>query len=205
MKQQVCRLYTIGHSNHDIGTFLQLVQKYSINVVVDVRTHPYSRYAKQFDSSTLRTTLKSVGVKYIYLGKELGGKPISDNYYDEEGYVRYDLIARSGEFRNGLMQLESGLRKHRVAAMCSEEDPRQCHRRRLIGRALSQKEEILIAHIRGDGRLQSEEEIVADESTLGKQGKQLVLLDVPREESWRSSKPTRSASQNAERQNSSMY
>ena len=195
-------LYTVGHSNHGMATFLGLLQTHSIHVVVDVRTTPYSRHAKQFDGSNLKKGLESAGIKYLYLGKELGGRPRSDSYYDRDGYARYDLIAQSNEFRNGVSRLQSGLREFRVAVMCSEEDPSGCHRRLLIGRVVAEQGKVAICHIRGDGSVQAEEELVASEGNTETEGRQLALLDLHKEETWRSAKPIRSVSQSDERTSS---
>lgn len=148
-------LLTVGHSNHTLDRFLELIAGAGIEVLVDVRSHPYSRFAPQFNREALAAAVRAADRKYLFLGQELGGRPTGDDYYDEEGHVLYGRVARSTFFSEGLERLEKGLRSHRVAVMCSEEDPTDCHRRLLVTRVLLDRG-VAVSHLRGDGRLQSE-------------------------------------------------
>lgn len=148
-------LLTVGHSNHSLEGFLDLVRSARVEVLVDVRSHPYSRFAPQFNRDPLAAAVRAADVKYVFLGRELGGRPDGDEYYDEEGHVLYGRVARSALFNSGLQRLERGLRSHRVAVMCSEEDPTDCHRRLLVARVLLDRG-VAVLHVRGDGRLQTE-------------------------------------------------
>ncbi|MHA1292798.1 MAG: hypothetical protein ACTSQJ_09050 [Promethearchaeota archaeon] len=38
--EQVC--FTIGHSNHQIDNFLQLLKKWNVEYIIDIRSVPYS-------------------------------------------------------------------------------------------------------------------------------------------------------------------
>src|SRR5919201_5780422 len=116
-------LYTIGHSNHALDTFIGLLEAHAIQVLVDVRSQPYSAYTPHSESRQLKTAVTAREIRYLFLGKELGGRPNGDEFYDADGYVRYDLVAESPLFRAGLARLEQGIGKYRVAAMCAEEDP----------------------------------------------------------------------------------
>jgi uncharacterized protein (DUF488 family) len=151
---------TIGHSNHSLEHFLGLLRLHAVQVVADVRSHPYSAYASHFDNQPLAKTLRAEGFQYVYLGAELGGRPRGNAYYDTDGRVLYDKVAESSEFQEGLTRLEKGLGQYRVAMLCAEEDPAGCHRRLLVGRVLAQRG-IVVEHIRGDGRLQAEDELRA--------------------------------------------
>src|SRR5438105_15685627 len=88
-------LYTIGHSNHPLDTFIGLLQAHAIQVLVDVRSQPYSRYTPHFESRQLRAAVTSHGIAYLYLGRELGGRPEGAAFYDADSHVRYDLGAES--------------------------------------------------------------------------------------------------------------
>jgi uncharacterized protein (DUF488 family) len=156
------RVLTIGHSNHSMEHLLQLLALYSVQVVADVRSSPYSKYATQFDREALMEALRAAGFQYVYLGGELGGRPRGDAYYDSAGHVLYDKVVESPGFQEGVARLEGGLRQYVVAALCAEEDPAGCHRRLLVGRVLGERG-IAVEHIRGDGRLQTEAEIAAAE------------------------------------------
>lgn len=119
MREPQSRLYTIGHSNHAPEVFLDLLARHGIEVLVDVRSQPYSRYAAHFDKPGLTALVTGAGVKYLFLGKELGGRPESAEFYDPaDGRVLYDRVAASSLFLGGLARLETGLQKYRVAIMC---------------------------------------------------------------------------------------
>jgi len=156
------RLLTLGHSNHSMDRFLELLALHSVQVVADVRSSPYSKYTTQFDREYLVEALRAAGYQYVYLGSELGGRPRGDAYYDATGHVLYDKVVESPNFRKGVARLEEGLRQYVVAALCAEEDPRGCHRRLLVGRVLGERG-VAVDHIRGDGRLQAEAELAAAE------------------------------------------
>jgi uncharacterized protein (DUF488 family) len=158
-------ILTIGHSNHSIERFLSLLKCHAVQVVADVRSHPYSAYAPVFDHEPLEKSLRAAGFHYVYLGKELGGRPRGNAYYDTDGRVLYGKVAESSVFLEGLARLEKGLRQSVVALLCAEEDPVGCHRRLLVTRVLAERG-VLVRHIRGDGRLQTEEELQAPQLTL---------------------------------------
>jgi len=154
-------IFTIGHSNLDLEAFIKLLKDNDIEVLVDVRSNPYSRFASQFNKVSIQKTIQANGMKYLFLGKELGGKPEGTDFYDSDGYVLYSRIADSPLFAEGIERLIKGIKKYRVAIMCSEENPINCHRRLLVGRVLSDKG-IQVLHIRGDGRIQSEDDIIQE-------------------------------------------
>src|SRR5205085_6180126 len=131
--------------------------------VADTRSQPYSKYSPQYDVTELKRALVENGFRYIYLGRELGGRPDGKEFYDADGHVLYARVAESPAFLEGIARLESGMRDFRVALLCSEENPAGCHRRLLIGRVL-EKRGVVVDHILGDGRLQSEEELAAQEA-----------------------------------------
>src|SRR5882724_8274087 len=131
--------------------FLDLLKRHSVQVIADVRSHPYSKYASQFDHKPLMNVLRSAGIDYVYLGAELGGRPRGDSYYDTDGRVLYNKVAGSGVFQTGLERMEEGFRQSVVAMLCAEEDPAGCHRRLLVGHVLA-KRGVAVGHIRGDGR-----------------------------------------------------
>ena len=167
-------LYTIGHSNQQLGSFLELLRNAEIELLVDVRTNPVSRYASHFNKVVLQEAAKDAGMAYLYLGKELGGKPASAEFYDASGRVLYPKLAQSPLFREGIEQLHSEIVNHRVAVMCSEEDPTACHRRKLFAPSLSARA-VTSLHLRGDGRVQTEEQLVHGRTGTGSGGVQLPM------------------------------
>ncbi|MFZ2448748.1 MAG: DUF488 domain-containing protein [Syntrophobacteraceae bacterium] len=146
------KLYTIGHSNHEIGPFIELLAMHEITAVCDVRSSPYSKYNPQYNREPLQKALKESGIAYVYLGDALG--PRSDDpacYVD--GKVQYSRLARGKNFREGLARLRAGMKTYRIAMMCSEKDPITCHRMILICREL-RSEPFAIEHILEDGRVE---------------------------------------------------
>jgi uncharacterized protein (DUF488 family) len=159
---------TIGHSNQVLDAFLGLLRQHSVEAVADVRTVPWSRYVPHFNAKRLREALAERGINYVPLGAELGGRPAGEEFYDEQGHVRYDRLAASPAFQQGIDRVLGGARSHRIALLCSEEDPSRCHRHLLIGRVLRERG-VTLSHIRGDGRIETEAELAAREASDGQQ------------------------------------
>jgi len=176
-------VYTVGHSNQSLDRFVELLRQHAVDVLVDVRSAPYSRYAPQFGHQMLSTRLPAAGIKYLFLGRELGGRPDEPAFYDPDGHVNYARLARAPRFLSGIERVLTGGRRFRVALMCSEEDPSICHRRLLVGRVLCERG-AEVKHIRGDGRIESEADLRRAETPPG--GEQLSFLAEPEEATWRS-------------------
>jgi uncharacterized protein (DUF488 family) len=153
-------LFTIGHSNQSLGHFLSLLQRHRIEAVADVRTVPWSRYVPHFNARTLGTALASQGIDYVRLGRELGGRPAGEEFYDDQDHVLYGRLAASPAFQEGLGQVVSRARMSRIALLCAEEDPARCHRHLLIGPVLRQRG-VEVSHIRRDGHLETEADLDA--------------------------------------------
>jgi uncharacterized protein (DUF488 family) len=147
------KIYTIGHSNHPIDKFLSLLKGCSVTTVADVRSHPYSRHFPQYSQSALRHSLQDAGIAYVFLGKELGARSGNPACY-RDGKVSYELLAEEPLFSEGLNRLRKGMENHRIALMCSEKDPLNCHRTILVARNL-RKNGISVEHILADGQLES--------------------------------------------------
>lgn len=177
-------ILSVGHSNHATEAFIGLLRAHGVDVLCDVRSHPASQYAHQFNEPQLRADLEAAGLRYLFLGHQLGGRPLGDDYYDAEGHVRYDRVAESAEFLAGIKRIEREAAERRVAMMCSEEDPAGCHRRLLVARVLGARG-IEIRHVRADGRVQTESDVAAEE-VQRKLGSQRTLFDVVEAAPWRS-------------------
>jgi uncharacterized protein (DUF488 family) len=176
--------FTIGHSNHAFEAWLALLRRHAVEVVVDVRSSPYSKYVPQFDRELMQQSLEKAGLRYLFLGAELGGRPANSSYYDGKGHVLYSKLCGDDLFQATIARLENGIERYRVALVCGEEDPAHCHRRLLIGRVLAERGHTMI-HIRGDGRQDSDEAVAAEA------GKPLVdtqpaLFAELDEDQWRS-------------------
>jgi uncharacterized protein (DUF488 family) len=149
------QIFTIGHSNHDPEHFCRLLAMHDIEVLVDVRSWPHSRYVEWADATRLPGLVKEAGVKYLFLGGELGGRPDGDEFYDGDGHVLYGRVAAQTSFKQAVERLERGAERCRIAIMCSEEDPRHCHRRLLVAKVMLEHG-LAIGHIRKDGRIETE-------------------------------------------------
>jgi uncharacterized protein (DUF488 family) len=153
-------IWSIGHSNHELLEFVELVRGAGVQVIADVRSQPYSRFNPQFNREPLRTALLEAGIDYVFLGDALGGRPSEPDCYDADAHVLYDRVAATDRFRDGLERLVSGSQNFRVAVMCSEGDPANCHRHLLVSRALT-ADGIPVTHIRADGSTITEAELTA--------------------------------------------
>ncbi len=149
-------LFTIGHSNHPLHRFTELLRTHGITAVADVRSRPYSKFAPWYNGNTLSESLKKAGIDYVFLGKELGARRDEKECY-VDGKADYHRIAKHFRFQEGLTRIRNGLRKHRIALMCAEKDPIACHRTILICRNL-RSDDIQIRHILSDGSLENNEE-----------------------------------------------
>ena len=198
MSAESSPVVTIGHSNHAPDTFAALLRQHGVNVVVDVRSTPYSRYLPHFNKEHLAESLEEAGIRYSFLGKELGGQPAERAFYDDDGRVMYDKLAATAAFKGGVEYVLDAAAVHpstssgrtageraegrtaadrvegrtaaecvegqtaappaqRLALMCSEKEPLDCHRTLLIGQTLA-KRGVNVAHIHADGSLETHED-----------------------------------------------
>jgi uncharacterized protein (DUF488 family) len=148
-------LFTIGHSNHPIEHLLALLARHRVETVADVRSRPYSRFVPQYSKGALGRALADVGIGYLFLGEELGGKPPRG----EVATARLDYATRIREpaFLDGIAQVLAAAEQARVALLCRERDPLECHRLHLICRYLA-PERLDIRHILPDGRVEPQRE-----------------------------------------------
>lgn len=168
-------VYTIGHSNHSPDIFLELLRMARIEVIADVRSNPSSRWAPFANKDNLKEILKSVQIHYMYLGDVLGGHPSDPDSYDPQtGKVDYKTMQAKEYYRRGIKRILGGLKRYRVCIMCAEEDPTSCHRNLLVAESLRQKG-VLVFHIRGDGRIQTDEELWKDKIGVAANQYQLPL------------------------------
>ena len=156
-------LYTIGHSNHKIEDFVSLLKRYEVTCIADVRSAPYSRYCPQFNKDALSVALEAAGIAYMFLGRELGARPDDPCCYEGD-CVNFQYLAKRKEFKRGIEHLLADITKHRIALMCAEKDPLQCHRTILVSRHLK-KHNIHIKHILADGS--TEEHTEAERRLVG--------------------------------------
>ncbi|MCF8308708.1 MAG: DUF488 domain-containing protein [Bacteroidales bacterium] len=160
-------IYSIGHGNKKIEDFIDELKNYEISYVLDVRTKPYSKWNPQFNQPALKSKLKEETIQYVYAGDKLGGLPDDSSCYDNNGKVMYNIIKQKDFFKQGLKRITTANNKRiRLAIMCSESKPEQCHRSKLIGQELL-KNKISVKHIISSGNTKSQETVI-NELTKGK-------------------------------------
>jgi uncharacterized protein (DUF488 family) len=168
-------VFTIGHSTHSIDAFIALLRRHAVTAVADVRSAPFSRFNPQFNKEALARSLKARGIKYVFLGRELGARSEDRSCY-ENGRVQYARLARTKSFHSGLGRVIRGAHDHRVALMCAEKEPLECHRTLLVARALIEHG-VAVHHILADGRLETHGDAMV---------RLLSVLGLPREDLFRS-------------------
>ena len=145
---------TVGHSNHSAEEFMKLLLRRRVAEVVDVRSSPYSRYTPHFNRDTLSETLEQCGIGFAFLGSELGGRPADRSCYDANGRVLYERLADTDDFDDGIRRVIHSAEDRRIALMCTEKEPLECHRTLLVGRALVERG-VVVEHILADGSLEN--------------------------------------------------
>jgi uncharacterized protein (DUF488 family) len=146
-------IFSIGHSNHALTRFLEMLSRADVTAVADIRSQPVSRWAPQFNKEALMSTLDGCGLSYFFMGRELGGRPKITALLSD-GKPDYTKMAREDGFREGVARLLKESEKHRVALMCAERDPVNCHRFLLVARHLAARG-IAISHILADGEIEA--------------------------------------------------
>ena len=149
---------TIGHSNHDIERFVQLLAQHEVRVLADVRSVPYSRRNPAYNREALERSLALARITYVFLGKELGAKSPDPAHY-ENGRVQYRRLAATDSFKAGLARVIEQAMAHRLAIMCAEKDPLACHRTLLVAREL-EASGASVVHIHADGHLELHRELM---------------------------------------------
>lgn len=147
------QIYSIGYGGRTVPDFIQLIIKYNISIIVDVRSNPISRFQPSFRKSNLQSILLEVGVQYIFLGDELGGKPKAQIFYTA-GVLNQKMLTSTKVYQNGISELiELASVTENICIMCSELNPDHCHRKSMIGQTLF-KRGIVVNHINSGGSLQ---------------------------------------------------
>ena len=168
MNIQTETIFSIGHGARRLEAFISLLKKYHIKYVIDVRSKPRSRFHPHFNREALNLHLKEVGIRYVFMGEQLGGIPKDEQCYDEDGRVDYEKIKNKAFFQEGIDRIKTAHSKNlKVVCMCSELSPCDCHRSKLIGDYL-QSLGIEMQHINKKGDLSSQNDVMKE--VLGSNG-----------------------------------
>ena len=152
-------IFTIGHSDHSLEDFLALLSDNAVNMVVDTRSAPRSRWVPHFNPDNLEPALERTGIEYAYMGRELGGRPNDRSAYDADGRVSYERAAMADDFTDAIASLIRQADERRMVLLCMERDPLECHRALLVARALAEQG-VEIQHILPDGSVESHEALM---------------------------------------------
>lgn len=157
-------IYTIGHSNYSMERFVEMLRQFNIDVVVDIRGTPYSKYNTQYNKEALHNTLKELGFRYIYMGREFAAQRDNKIIYTWEGYSDFEKVVNEPSFIEGVERLKKGLAKgYTIVLLGAKQDPANCHRFALVGRDLY-KRGLNVKHIEDDltisSQIQLEERIL---------------------------------------------
>ena len=162
-EESALELYTIGHSTLEIDDLLGLLKENYIQVLVDVRSQPYSRFNPQHNRETFQHAMAYANIEYIFAGEYLGGRPTDPTCYkngvvpdSKANYLKlvdYAEVMKRDWYQRGIQRLLEIAGERPTAIMCSEEDPMGCHRHHLITQTLL-KQGITVWHIRSDGRVE---------------------------------------------------
>lgn len=153
-------LYTIGHGNRKSEDFLALLKEFGIEYLIDVRSQPYSKFNPQYNQNDLKFLLERNGIKYVFMGDNIGGRPKDTSCYDSEGKVDYEVVKTKDFFINGIQRLKTAYNKDiNVVIMCSESKPCECHRSKLIGKVLN-TENIILKHIDENGKVKDQATVI---------------------------------------------
>jgi len=171
-------VFTIGHSTHAQERFIDLLHQHGITALCDVRSSPFSRVNRQFNRDELKRVLQELGIQYVFLGRELGARSEDPACY-EGGRVQYDRLARTELFQQGLARIKHGMSKgFRIALMCAEKEPLECHRTILVARHLA-KLGIDVQHIHANGNLECHNDALC---------RLAHMVDVPEQDIFRRSR-----------------
>lgn len=155
-------LYTIGHGNRKPEDFLGLLKDFGIEYLIDVRSQPYSKFNSQFNQNEIKFFLERNGIKYVFMGDSIGGRPDDKSCYDIEGKVDYEVIRTKDFFLKGIERLKTAYNKNiTVALMCSESKPCECHRSKLIGKVLD-TDKIVMKHIDEKGKIKNQATVISE-------------------------------------------
>lgn len=164
-------ILTIGYGNREIADFIALLKREQVSYVADVRTVPYSRHAPDYSRETLARRLRDEGIKYLFLGNILGGRPDDPFCYDREGHVDYARCRAADSFNRGIDRVDAAYKANAgLALMCSESRPSDCHRSKLLAEMLIERG-VPVQHIDEKGTLADHDAVL-----LQIKGPQLSLL-----------------------------
>lgn len=152
-------LLSIGHSQHAVDFFIRLLREHNVNYILDVRSTPYSQFAAEYNRENIKAVLKKNNVAYTFMGNYFGARPSDNSLYSPNGYLDFEKVVNCLNFKKAFTSVEKGVEQgYRIAFMCTEKDPIECHRAILVTNAFY-KAGYSIEHIMPDSTIQTQEDI----------------------------------------------
>ncbi len=152
-------IYTIGYGSRSIVELIEVLQQHQVAYLIDVRSVPYSRYKPEFSKKPLANELEQQGIRYVFMGDSLGGKPDDETCY-VNGIVDYEKVKNTEFYQRGIERLHTAFtQQQRIALMCSEGKPEHCHRCKLIGATLT-TEDLPVVHIDENNDQITQEQVI---------------------------------------------
>jgi len=156
------QIFTVGHSNHEAEYFLELLQSQNIDCLVDVRSMPASKYNPQYNQIPLKNYLQIHGITYMHFKAEFGARQEEADLLDENGQLDFELFRKTFAFQQGVERVDIGVSKgFKIALMCSEGNPLECHRFSMIAGYLDEIG-FDVQHILKDKTLKTHKELEND-------------------------------------------
>ncbi len=152
-------LLSIGHSQHKVDYFIDMLKNHNVNYILDVRSTPYSQFAANYNKENIRSILQDNGIEYAFMGNYFGARPMDSTLYSPAGYLDFEKVVTSSRFKKGFESVVKGVEQgYRIAFMCTEKDPIECHRAILVTNAFY-KAGYLIEHIMPDNTIQTQKDL----------------------------------------------
>jgi len=160
---------TVGYGKRSIEELISLLKQENVEFLVDLRSKPVSRFNSAFSKEVLADSIGKAGIRYVFMGDSLGGRPPDPTCY-EDGHVVYDLVRPKEFYRAGIKRLlDAASKGYRVCLLCSESKPEECHRSKLVGVSLVSSG-IEVVHVGARGERMTQAEVLArlesDQPTL---------------------------------------
>ena len=152
-------IYTIGYGSRSITELIEVLHQHGIAYLIDVRSAPYSRYKPEFSKAPLAKALEQHGIRYVFMGDTLGGRPDDETCY-VNGKVDYEKVKATAFYQRGIQRLHTAFTQQRnVVLMCSEGKPEECHRCKLVGATLT-TQNIPVIHIDENNEQLTQEQVI---------------------------------------------
>ena len=111
-------LLSIGHSQHQVDYFINLLKSHDVNYILDVRSTPYSQFAASYNRESIRPALQSNGIEYAFMGNYFGARPTDSSLYSSNGYLDFEKVANSSRFKKGFDNVVKVLNKDLESLLC---------------------------------------------------------------------------------------